>query len=520
MELQRAVASSNANLNSTDLDDTANSDAGSFSGSTENRSRLTSQREDRRGFDGIASWDPAVPGEKVDWYLEYVARHASLSLEWLQQPEGKLNGRKERLEVRGMSLLDENTLLTPLDDGSVCFWDIDPDSTSLGKITARSRPGVLSFDNGRRGCEWQESYPSSSKIRMPSSGIIESVSIDKNRNKAYFAVQSGLNEIDLETLQITAYDRFPLPISVLSGAADPTPLTVGTTQAIHIHDPRIGQNSRTPATNIQQYTQKHSDFHRIHTNDPDTAILSQPLPLSILHREPEMIHIAGRFPSILTYERRFFPQVASTIHSGARLSCITTIPSNTGSTLAAAGEYNGKGSLELYPLYSPYYRPGAEGTRNRTSASKSKCLSLTAHGTRVLFSDSDGMLKWVERDGSTIVRRWNINTYSTADAPEPAVPMDGIFNAEVSEGDVARKLLSVNEKANSDVLVWTGERVGLLSFGRKARAETGMDFGVQGEGSEAAGDEERDYGRMMRHALERQADEVRFVRGLGMGRGV
>ena len=518
MELQSAVARSNANSDGTDEDLRESTGDNTTGGRQRNRKKIVPLRDSLSGRSGIASWDPTVPGERVEWYSEYIARHAPLTLDWLQQPDGKFNGYREKIEVRGMGLLDERTLLGPLDDGGVCFWNMDKDSAFSGKIKARSRPGLLPFDNGGLGREWQRSWPSLKKIRMPSTGVVEGVSVDKGRNKAYFAMQSILNEVDLTTLQLTSHDLYPEPIAVLSEATDPTPLTVGTTQAIHMHDPRIGQNSKIPTTNIKDQVRQHGGFSGIHANNPDYAILSQPLPLSILHKEPDMIYVAGRFPSILTYDRRFFPQVASTIHSGARLSCITSIPSAAGFTLAAAGEYNGKGSLELYPLSSPSHRVRGEPARNRTSASRSKCLSLAAHGNRLLFSDSDGILKWVERDGSTLVRRWNINTRSSGEAVEPGVPLDGIFNAEVNEGDVARKLLTVTGHPQSDVCIWTGERVGILSSGRKAK---GMDKNGkeaedgEGSGSEAISDEERDYGKMMRRALERQADEVRFVRGLG-----
>ena len=44
------------------------------------------------------------------------------------------------------------------------------------------------------------------------------------------------------------------------------------------------------------------------------------------------------------------------------------------------------------------------------------------------------------------------------------------------------------------------------------------EVGVAAESTEqrAKGDAERQYGMAMRRALERNADEVRFVRGLGM----
>lgn len=64
--------------------------------------------------------------------------------------------------------------------------------------------------------------------------------------------------------------------------------------------------------------------------------------------------------------------------------------------------------------------------------------------------------------------------------------------------------------------MWTGEKIGVLGFRRHAR------FGAEkyededdAAGSET-GNEEKQFGWMMRRALERQADEVRFVRGLGL----
>ena len=490
----------------------------------------------------MANWDPAYPGEKVDWYGEYIARHAPLSISWLQQPYDNLNGSRSKLESRGLGLLKnggENIVVAPLEDGSVCLWNIGEDVNAPdgrnGRIVARSRPGLLSV-NGPEGSNWQS--PVKSRAKMTSTGVVECVSIDKIRNKAYFAVQSGLNEVDLSTLQISAYDRYPFSISALSEAKHPIPLTVGTTLSLHLHDPRVGNFGRGSSytllseridfdANVAPTNSLRNDFHRVNSGDnsqAEYATLFHPAPLSILHLNPSStIYVAGRFPSILTYDRRFFPKLASTIHSGARLCSITSLCTPDNPTLAAAGEYNGKGSLEFYPV-TPFSSSAStlsstctksEPTRNRTSASRSKLLSLTPHGTRLLFSDSDGQLKWVERDGSTLVRRWNINEYSTP--PNELISTGGIFNNDPNEGDVARKLLPVGAKERSEVVLWTGEKIGVLGFKKDPRFAFvyGMDNAWSTQGAD-----ERDYRRMMRRALETQADEVRFVRGLGLGGSV
>lgn len=508
--------------------------------------RNASQKIEAATARAMASWDPTYPHEKVDWYGEYIARHAPLSISWLEQPFNEQNGLREELETKGLGLFkdhDDTMVVAPLDDGSVCLWKIGcEDSTpgfQDGRIMARSRPALLSV-NGPDSSTSQSSKKS--RAKMTSTGVVECVSVDRARNKAYFAVQSGLNEVDLTTLQISSYDRYPFAITALSEAAYPVPLTVGTSASLHLHDPRLGNNGNSPTSLISERVDTHAnvsrdprysttDFHRLSSGDPsqtDYATLFHPSPLSILHlNRSSTIYVAGRFPSILNYDRRYFPNLHSTVHSGARLSSMVSLPNPDHPTLAAAGEYNGKGSLELYPLDSASIASPSdavpEPTRNRTSASRSKLLSLTPHGTRLLFSDSDGQLKWVERDGSTLVRRWNINTFDKFDTSvsDSEGARSGIFNADPNQGDVARKLLPVGTGARSEVCVWTGEKVGVLGFKEKPRFSFDVDEkdwpSTPDGSSDGESIDERDYGRMMRRALERQADEVRFVRGLGLG---
>ncbi|KAF2679641.1 hypothetical protein K458DRAFT_422188 [Lentithecium fluviatile CBS 122367] len=131
--------------------------------------------------------------------------------------------------------------------------------------------------------------------------------------------------------------------------------------------------------------------------------------------------------------------------------------STSGHTLIAAGEYKGKGSLELYGLSSDPHRSinlsDNRTTRNnhacyqnRQTASSSKLLSVAPHGTRLVFSDGDGNLKWVERDGSTPVRHFNIN--DTANSSQVGL--------EAGWGDIVQKILptvslSLHARPSSEV---------------------------------------------------------------------
>ena len=476
------------------------------------------------------NWDLSDSGEQVDWHNEYIARHAPLSMSWLS-PAPSTPGGFMSSEVRGMGLLKKDgndILITPMGDGSVCLWHFthnnDRPMPPAGQVTSRSNCGILLGYNRKE--------PTSSYI--PSSNAVECVSVDQSSGKAYFAAQSMLTEVDLTTLQASGQKIFPNPICSLSeGGAHPNPLTVGTTESVHVYDPRDSSPRTSSHTCLAEgltsidppQVNGFLDFERLYSGDrshsDDTSFASiEPLPLSIVHLSHD-IHVGGRFPSILTYDRRYFPRKMTSIYSGARISALSSLHSQDDSkrTLVAAGEYKGKGSLELYPLYSDSASqslPSAELIKNRASASRSKLLSIIPHGTRLLFSDLDGQLKWVERDGSTLVRRWNINSWSVHSSAEARV---SLFNAGTEEGDVARKLLAVDEGERSEVLVWTGEKIGVMGYGDKSRFAKGTKEDERdGNGDEgtSSGDEEK-YGRMMRRALERQADEVRFVRGLGLG---
>ena len=526
----------------------------------------------------IANWDPSYPGEKVDWYGEYVARHAPLSMSWLQQPTF-FNSSEEKLDIKGLGLYngDNNSkVVAPLDDGGICVWDIGYEDVGAervqrGAILGRSEPGILPITAaGPKGL--------GSRERLVDTGAVECVAVDNDRQKAYIAVARGLNEVDLNTLQISAYQGFPYSIAALSSISASTPLTVGTMQSLHLYDPRQSRSFAHDSSDNERLDMIASfptsprqidSFSRLFSSDsiPEYAPLFHPGPLSILHFSPQgswnpssgEIYVAGRFPSLLLYDRRTFPKLRGTFHSGARLCSLASLPysfhsleadlmkqnqlsiravhetkEQPGDTLIACGEYKGKGSLELYGLSSdryhssePFNRKAGSGQtstyKNRVSASSSKLLSVAIHGTRIVVSDGDGQVRWLERDGSTLVRHWNINDFGSI--THNSRTLGSTYGP--TSGDVALKLLPTNGDVTSgrterdEILVWTGERVGLMGFVPEPRfgGKGGEAWDERVESAEEAikRREERIYGETMRRALERQADEVRWVTGLGLG---
>lgn len=451
-------------------------------------------------------------------------------MSWLSPPLSTSAGLVDP-EIRGLSLLkknDKSILVTPMGDASVSLWNLSHDGDTptqlAGQVISRSKSGIL--------LGYNRNQPAAS--HLPSSNAVECVSVDQSSGKAYFAAQSTLTEVDLATLQASARKTFAHPIcSISEGGAHPYPVTVGTTHSIHVYDPRDPSPRTSSQTSLAdgltsidpRQGNGFLDFQRLYSGDrspsEDTDFASiEPLPLSIAHLSDD-IHVGGRLPSILTYDRRFFPHKMTSLYSGARISALTMVSSlnDAEHTLVAAGEYNGKGSLELYPLSSGSVSQASLSAlpmKNRASASSSKLLSVIPHGTRLLFSDLGGQVKWVERDGSTLVRHWNINNWSIYSSAEART---SIFNEGADEGDVARKLLAVDQGEKSDVLVWTGEKVGVMGYGTPNRHASHAKENGSGS-TDLEGnleDDEKDYGRMMRRALERQANDVRFVRGLGLG---
>jgi hypothetical protein len=518
------------------------------------------------------NWDPSYPEEKVNWYQDFIQRHGPQKIGWFQ--DAGSGGKDEddiRREATGAGILFDSDglahrLVAPLDDGSLSIWDASATSEKKGRILAKTSIGLLSNQGSDLDYDTRRSQ---SHTIMTETGAVECVSIDSTLRKGFFAAMNVLNEVDLNTLQVVSRTPYPFPITALSEAHHCTPLTVGTNWTIHLHDTRKPPPSPFPTRCELIAGSISPSFSRLETGDFGGHVsLSQPGALSIVHLPTNRdwdgngdIWVGGRFTSMLNFDRRFFPRLRGTVHSGARLSCITSIsrpfipqslrvgypPSylhdakeTPGHTLITAGEYKGKGSLEFYGLSSEPTRSinssDSRTTRNpqacyqnRQTASSSKLLSVATHGTRIVFSDGDGNLKWVERDGSTPVRQFNINDLQRQ-PPSITSTMTSVLqpNIEAGWGDIVQKILPTTTSTTSydtssttslgqdDLILWTGDgKLGMLGFGR----DPPFDIDVFLDALEQQGGEkvkEREYGMEMRRALEMQAREVRWLRGYGL----
>ncbi|KAI6862686.1 hypothetical protein KC323_g5344 [Hortaea werneckii] len=562
----------------------------------------------------FANWEPAFPDERLDYYDEFIRRHAPIRVGWLDLPKAQQNADREEVrEATGIGTLDDpdngsvRNLVAPLDDGSICIWDVSRRSTvdyaGGGKLLGQSTPGLLTGQHPNSTAE--------SHNIMTETGAVECVSIDNEAKKGYFAVQSLLHEVDLNTLQLTSTKQYPFPITALSKCEANVPLTVGTNWTIHLHDPR------DPAFSATSGEDPSGDRAELIGGSPYShATLAQPGPLSILHEpattdipNPNSIWVAGRFTSLLNYDRRFFPKLLGTIFSGARIASLSLLPfplvprnldllrnpsvsiheltsakKSPGATLVAAAEYKGKGSLEFYGLSSHDEASPAVARRrephyqNRQTASASKLLAAAPHGGTVVFADGDGNLKWHERDGFSVVRTFNINeSLPSCHHPRDLHPSEGrgagggggdgstprsnhgrSTEPSPGTGDIVQKILPTNpitasascapnthkasqsnrnpsreDLPSSPLLLWTGDgRIGMLGYGHRdplqprsgdedpetsEHKDGAREISAEAVEQRAREDAERQYGMAMRRALERNADEVRFVRGLGMG---
>jgi hypothetical protein len=516
----------------------------------------------------LANWDLTYPEEQVNFYQEFIQRHAPHTLSWFQDARHGHEDDNLHHEATGAGILFDGSgmadkVIAPLEDGSISVWEASATQEGQGKIIARSAIGVLAD----RGPDLDfDTRVRQSQAIMTETGAVECVSIDSRQKKGFFAVQNVLNEVDLATLQIISRTPYPFPITAVSEAHHPTPLTVGTNWTIHIHDTR-----KPPSLPLVSRAEliggdPSNSFSRLDTGDFGGHVsLAQPGALSILHLPPTQkwdangdIWVAGRFTSFLNFDRRYFPRLRGTVHSGARLSCLTAIPypfivgdlrvglpysspsllyevkSIPGHTMIAAGEYKGKGSLELYSLSSEPSRSidssDSRTTRNslacyqnRQTASSSKLLSVAPHGSRLVFSDGDGSLKWVERDGSTLVRQFNINdeTRALSTAAYMAPDQDDIVQKILP---TVSRSLSAWARAPDDVplgqdnlITWTGDgRLGMVSYGGAGFDADELDEQAKEAEMKELRNKEREYGAEMRRALEQQARELRWMQGYGL----
>ncbi|EEH33930.1 F-box domain-containing protein [Paracoccidioides lutzii Pb01] len=521
--------------------------------------RSESFLENRLGRDQwISQWDSSYSGEEIDWYSEYIARNVPISVHWLQEPDaaGNHNGDAGIIkpEVKGMGLMKDRSyggadkIIGPLDDGTLCLWDLNrstlSERNSRGRIIGTSAPGILTTDMMRS----RATFSSSNAPIIDFIGVGECVSVDSFRQTAYIAVGHILNEVDLSTLQVISQKKFPWSIFALSQETEEysAPLTVGTTRSLHLYDPRIRSLDSRICSPVAP------------DNDRYVSLL-QPIPLSILHSPLPNINsfaIAGRFSAILLYDRRNLSGVLSIAHSGSSISSLAALPMcpqpyassrpqlRGNHTIVACGEYKGRGSLELFSTSMPA-NSGDYGSQrrpmlvkeaicqNRQSASGSKLLSVATHGTRIVFTDANGNIKWVERDGRTEVRRWNLSMDAISRKRRRAPLAPHRLNTfdleywpgehEIGGSDIVRKILPTgyNDVLDDELLIWTGDRIGRLRFSDKPGRDWNYEAEIYREEREAARREnERNtiaYEEAVCRSLQTQREELTWMGAFGIG---
>lgn len=138
----------------------------------------------------MANWDPVFPNERVSWYDEYIQRNGPTCVNWLQVPKMRDRGLEAQIEVRGMAIYNpydgddgRGTMLavSPLDDGSVCLWDLKGSRGKQGGIVAQSKPEILFVDG--------PGSQNSRRSKRIDTGVVECVSVNNDDHKAFFAVQ-------------------------------------------------------------------------------------------------------------------------------------------------------------------------------------------------------------------------------------------------------------------------------------------------------------------------------------------
>ena len=88
----------------------------------------------------------------MDYYEEYIHRHADVNINWIDLPNESGKDRREMREATGVGILSDGGsgsqhMISPLDDGSICVWDVTTRSTMYNggsaRLAGQSMSGLL-----------------------------------------------------------------------------------------------------------------------------------------------------------------------------------------------------------------------------------------------------------------------------------------------------------------------------------------------------------------------------------------
>ncbi|KAK9361411.1 hypothetical protein V1504DRAFT_439524 [Lipomyces starkeyi] len=224
------------------------------------------------------------------------------------------------------------------------------------------------------------------------------VKVDKLGQRIWISADNVLQEWDSNTLQKISQTVVDKPISTISPNPTEAPQSVyvATQGCLHYLDARL------PMSSVRSTS--------VSTCDGRQPVAVPGYPLCILGSSfsPHSVSVAGRFPSVLTYDTRNFPAILNSAYSGAHSLCaMSTLPNNRG--IVAAGEYNGRGTLEFYGnIFSQSTDCNTHAAIrwvNRYTASRSSLLSLCQPSWTselILAGSADGAIRCFDasRDGT------------------------------------------------------------------------------------------------------------------------
>ncbi|KAK9376928.1 uncharacterized protein V1513DRAFT_222618 [Lipomyces chichibuensis] len=287
------------------------------------------------------------------------------------QPVNPVN---ECFNIYSMDVLDASVgmVIGTADDCTVRIWDVR--DTIRGTSFAQTRNTELD-------------------------GVsISEVKVDKLGQRIWISADNVLQEWDSNTLQKISQTVFDKTISTISPNPSDVPQSVyvATQGCLHYLD------SRLPMSSVRSTSVPTCDRLQ------PVAVPGYPLCILASSFSPNTVSVAGRFPSVLTYDGRNFPAILNSAYSGAHSLCaMSALPKNRG--IVAAGEYNGRGTLEFYGnIFSQSTDCNAHSAIrwvNRYTASRSSLLSLCQPSWTselILAGSADGAIRCFDasRDGT------------------------------------------------------------------------------------------------------------------------
>ncbi|KAK9492760.1 hypothetical protein V1508DRAFT_397652 [Lipomyces doorenjongii] len=281
---------------------------------------------------------------------------------------------KECFSIFSMDVLDANVgmVIGTADDCTVRIWDVR--DTIRGTSFAQTRNTDLD------------------------GASISDVKVDKLGQRIWISADNVLQEWDSSTLQKISQTVFDKPISTIcpNPGEVPQSVYVATQGCLHYLD------SRLPMSSVRSTSVPTCDGRQ------RVAVPGYPLCILASSFSPNTVSVAGRFPSVLTYDTRNFPAILNSAYSGAHSLCaMSALPNNHG--IVAAGEYNGRGTLEFYgnvfSQSTDCNTLAAIRWVNRYTASRSSLLSLCQPSWTselILAGSADGAIRCFDasKDGT------------------------------------------------------------------------------------------------------------------------